>query len=388
VFRQQIDDGDAASEPQVRMFVDGRELDAEEMARYEANAPGRFLVELQRDPASHAPMLWLSGDRVRRAIPLPSARVDAALERFGSQLGTGLLFLLGAGLLLSLWLAQRIAQPLRALSGAARRVGEGRLGEQVPAGGPPEVRDTIAAFNAMSARLARLDAETEALRADRELAELGEIGRGLAHSLRNPLHALGLSLEALAAQAADPARAQALAQSGREQLQRVDQALRGFLALSADATSQRESVVLKRVIDDVLLEASQRAAGRVRFARSGEELSLVAVEAEVRVMLHALVVNALEASPDGGEVRIEVEAREAGAVELRVLDEGPGVPDALRARLFQPHVSGKPHGAGMGLYLAERLARLRYRGGIELTSRAPCGTCATLRLQPRGGAHD
>jgi signal transduction histidine kinase len=221
----------------------------------------------------------------------------------------------------------------------------------------------------------------EALRADRELAELGEIGRGLAHSLRNPLHALGLSLEALAGDNPHP-RAAALADGARQQIARIDQALRGFLALSASAGAIREPVDLDVVMDDVLLEASQRAGGQVQLRRDRAGLKLPAVAAELRIMLHALLINAVEASPPGGEVSICV-LGDSDALRIEVADSGPGVPDQVRERLFQPHVSSKPTGAGMGLYLAERLARQRYAGSLTLQDRTAGGTLACLQLRPR-----
>jgi signal transduction histidine kinase len=378
-----------ADEVQMRVVVDGRELGPEEIQAHRLALPDRLGIELRTDTAGKEPKLWVSGDGFNRAIPLPRDGVDAALQRYTRQLGWGLLALLGLGLMLSIWLAQRVARPLRALADAAQAVGGGTLGAQVAADdrGVPEVRHTIAAFNRMSAQLQRLDHEAVALRADRELAELGEIGRGLAHSLRNPLHALGLSLEALAERAGHDADAQGLARSGREQLQRVDQALRGFLALSAGHGVEAGDIALREVIDDVLLEASQRAQGRVQFERGAIDARVVAVAPELRVMLHALVINALEASPDGGVVRVEATAVMHDEVSIDVADEGDGVDASVRARLFQPHVSSKPHGAGMGLFLAERLARLRYAGGIELLARLPRGTIARLHLHSRERRH-
>jgi signal transduction histidine kinase len=142
-------------------------------------------------------------------------------------------------------------------------------------------------------------------------------------------------------------------------------------------------VRLRTVVDDVLLEASQRAHGRVRFERAGDDPTLAAVPAELRILLHTLVVNALEASPDGGRVQVEVQAAADGAVRIAVSDEGGGVATAIAARLFEPHVSSKPSGAGMGLYLAERLARLRYRGALALEPALPRGTVARLVLHDR-----
>jgi signal transduction histidine kinase len=336
VLRERLESAAApGAVEEVRVVVDGKALSPAQAAAHRAAHPDG--IELVPGAAGGPPMLRVSGPGVEHAIPLPRSGVDAALERYTRRLGWGLLALLVAGLLLAVWIAQRVTQ-------------------------------------------------AAGVRADRELAELGEIGRGLAHSLRNPLHALGLSLEALAAEAPGAGPAAALAQSGREQLQRVDQALRSFLALSAGNGAEASRTRLADVIDDVLLEASQRAQGRVQFAREGGEQALLAVPAELRVMLHALVVNALEASPDGGRVDVRV-ADVAGAVQIDVLDEGEGVAADLRGRLFQPHVSGKPHGAGMGLYLAQRPARSRYRGRIALEPAGPRGTRARLVLHPREASH-
>jgi signal transduction histidine kinase len=325
-------------------------------------------------------VLQVRGGDFLREVPLPPTQ-QRAVQRFQQQLSVGLVLLVAIGAF-----AARITRPLAALGAAAEQVGHGRFDVALPERGPPEVRQSIAAFNRMGADLARLDAEATALRGDRELAELGEIGRGLAHSLRNPLHALGLSLDALATSAAhDPRSAERIA-TGREQLQRIDQALRGFLALAAGAASQPEAVRLRPLVDDVVLEASQRAQGRVQFERDAADVVLSAVPAELRILLHTLVVNALEASPDGGSVRIVVRAADGAdgdTVLIEVCDDGAGVTPEVRTRLFQPHTSSKPTGAGMGLFLAERLTRLRYRGRLQLLERFPRGTLARLELHPR-----
>ncbi|MGQ0801448.1 MAG: ATP-binding protein [Pseudomarimonas sp.] len=378
-----------AATREIRMVVNGHELSADEVAQRLRHRSHDPIVELLHGKDGETPKLLLRGLNSERSIELPRAGIDEALQRFQRQLGWGLLLLLGIGIGIAAGLARRLAQPLARLTQAAEAVGTGALGAQVDERGPPELRRSLAAFNRMSADLARLDREASTLRADRELAELGEIGRGLAHSLRNPLHALGLSLEALASSAPAANHVDALAKTGREQLARIDQTLRGFLALAAGVGAQTEAVRLAEVVDDVMLEASQRAQGRVHMQRIGDAPVINGVAVELRIILHALVVNALEASPEGGNVSIELHARgDATAAGHRgacieIADEGAGIPAAIRARLFAPHVSSKPTGAGMGLYLAQRLAQLRYRGGIELLDRAPAGTCARLTLRDR-----
>src|SRR6185503_6961068 len=203
------------------------------------------------EPGSAAHVVVFRGPKDANAqqVPVPTSGVEHALERFTRRLLLASLGLFGGALLLGVVVAHRFTRPLHDLAAAARRVGSGDLGVRAPAA-PGEVGEAVAAFNQMSEQLAALDAETRRLRASEQLSELGEVGRGLAHSLRNPLNALGLALDQLAERAAageaggDPGAAAgaaiepdngaaAIADSARRQIRRIDAALRGFLALSA-----------------------------------------------------------------------------------------------------------------------------------------------------------
>ena len=138
---------------------------------------------------------------------------------------------------------------------------------------------------------------------------------------------------------------------------------------------------------EVALEVLQDARGRVRVSVEVETAvpSLAASPAELRAILQALVVNAVEASPDGATVEVSVAAAEAGHVRVEILDAGSGLAPKVRERLFTPHLTTKPHGSGMGLYLAHRLATGRYGGSLELVDRDGGGTIARLELGNREG---
>ncbi len=395
---------DGQRHTELRVIVNGRELDPAELAAQEA---GQAPLRIPPDPADpplppgtpastqvevralalagREPGLWVAANGVGQTIPLAQGGLERELRGFTTRLAWGLAALLAVGLALGIWLAHRIAQPLRALAAGAARLGAGETGVRVADGGVREVRESIVAFNRMAAELERLDAEAQRLRGQQALAERGEIGRGLAHSLRNPLHALGLCIEALQAEAPGSDASAALARAAREQIARLDGSLRGFLALAAGADAPARPVPLREVVEDVLLEARQSFGSRLDLVAEGDlDASLAAVAVELRILLHTLVSNAAEASPEDGVVRVRVSAGDPLRIEVE--DEGSGVPEALRPRLFQPHVSSKPQGAGMGLYLAQRLAALRYRGGIELVERAGGGTLARLSLHPRHSA--
>ena len=344
-----------------------------------------FEVRRTDDPAE---VVLLHGTLERR-VPVPTSGVAEAVGRFGRRLLLSSLALVAGAVLLGAVMIHRFTRPLRDLAAAARQLGEGELGLRAPPA-PGEVGEAIAAFNQMSQRLADLDAETRRLRGSEQLSELGEVGRGLAHSLRNPLNALGLALDQLADRAGDPESLE-VADAARRQIGRIDGALRGFLALAAGGAAAGP-VDLRAVAHDVALEALQArpaggpgAAVEVDVRTRGDVPRLAAVEAELRAALQALVVNAVEASPPGGRVVVTLSAQD-DAVAATVDDEGPGLAPEVRARLFEPHVTTKAAGAGVGLYLANRLATDRYGGSLVLAEREGGGTRATLTLRDRRGA--
>lgn len=343
----------------------------------------KLIVKLEK--GEKEPALALLGPQFMHRIPVPQEGLREKLELFSRRLLLGSLGLLGAGLLVAAVVAHRVARPLHQLAQTAREVGEGALGAQVAGGAGGEVGQAIVAFNRMSDRLRELEARNRELSARRQLGEIGEIARGLAHALRNPLNALGLTVEELAGRAPRETGATELAGTARRQIRRVDQSIRSFLALASEGQRLVQEVDVGVLAEDVALEVLQDAAGRVRLTIDREENlpRLAAVPAELRAVLQALVVNAVEASPDGGQVRLAVMAAETGRVRFEVDDEGPGLPAMVRAELFTPHVSTKANGSGMGLFLAHRIATARYGGRLELLDRQPRGTRAVLEIAAR-----
>ncbi len=315
-------------------------------------------------------------------IPTATARFEAMTHDFQIDMLVGSLVILLVGIAATAFVAHRLTAPLQSLGNAAVAIGEGRFGAQAQSSGEPRFDAAIEAFNSMSSRLAVLEAEARESQDRTHLTELGEIARGIAHSLRNPLHALGLLLGELAAPTTDPTTRAALLGTCHEQIERIDHTLRSFLSLSAANGQPHGPVDLADVVQDVVMEAAQTAAGRVEIHC---ELGAVrphvrGIGAELRTALHVLVVNAVEASPAGGAISVRM-AAEGDAVRVTVEDDGPGLQASVRARLFQPHVTTKAQGAGLGLFLAERIARRRYSGSLELAERTGHGTRAVLTLR-------
>jgi signal transduction histidine kinase len=322
----------------------------------------RYLVVREDDEAVHR-------------IPIPVSPAVSQVEdtmREGAMMGGGLLIL---GLFASAVLSRRLARPLKSLADGTEALGRGDLGYQVPVSATGEVGDLQRAFNLMSARLAELEAERERWQEREHLAQLGDLSRGLAHTLRNPLHTLGLAVEELASGRGER---QDLVSTSRAQIRRIDRWLRSFLALGAEEVVEPEPTDLGELVRAVALESVQQGA-EVRVAGGEDPLRVNVVPGAVRAALANLIENATEVSPGGETVEVAISV-EGGEAMVSIVDGGPGLPEAVRERLFSPHVTTKVGGSGMGLFLARQLVVGMHGGTLEMADGENGGTVATIRL--------
>jgi signal transduction histidine kinase len=264
---------------------------------------------------------------------------------------------------------------------------------------PPEIRRAVEQASAtvaqrrtieklvalLAQRSDELHASLEELKAQQKvmlhLERLGTIGRlsaGITHDLRNVIVALRTVEWEIEQTTVVPALRETLTIG----LRGVDNLLRTLQTLHEYARSGTLALQLKQVepsaiVNDALTIARMELSFRLRRVTIdlGSELPpLHADQQKLTQVVLNLLRNALQATPEGGSVRVAASTGRGGDVVLAVEDEGPGVPPDVRERLFQPFASDKGEaGLGMGLYMA-RLIVEAHRGRIALVDR------------PRGGA--
>jgi signal transduction histidine kinase len=282
-------------------------------------------------------------------------------------------------LFLAFWLSNHFTRPLQRLSAGFESLEKGEFGVQVKAAGINEYRKTIHSFNQMSQRLARLAESEKTLQQQGHLAELGEVSRGLAHALRNPMHTIGLSVEQL--KDPDLPEKLKLKLQGKieAKIKHIDKTIKALLTLTSGEIVRDDDVPMRSVIQDVVLEMKSTDPN-VKLSLDAPNTTIKGAESEIRAIIHTLIVNAVESNNGQGKVDIKLTENDE-AIKIKVTDQGAGIAASVAERLFQPHVSSKAEGAGMGLYISRRLATLYYNGDVTLCNGSEGGCVASVILQ-------
>jgi signal transduction histidine kinase len=279
------------------------------------------------------------------------------------------------------FLARGMTAPLREMAAAAHDMAEGRAVQPVATAARDEVGELARSFNRMSGELAQVDRERRELIAN------------VSHELRTPISALRAVLENIVdgVEPADPATLRTML----AQVDRLGRLVSELLDLSrleaGQAAIESRPFRLAPLLDAAITEAQigRRTEGAaVRMLLSVEPPSLEANGDPERIhqVVSNLLENAIRHSPAGGRVAVGAVAREDGAVELNVMDEGPGIADGEEDRVFERfYRSDAAHasdgGTGLGLAIARWIVDL-HGGRIRAERLRPRG-CRMVVALPR-----
>jgi len=228
--------------------------------------------------------------------------------------------------------------------------------------------EDLSAIRAMEARMRAAD----------RLASLGRMAANIAHEIRNPLAALSGAVEVMAAGAADDTR-ERLGQIVLKETGRLNAIIREFLEYARPAPLSLTPVNVAEAVDEVLLLLEHQApAGTLKAVREfPPALTWTVDRQQFRQAVWNLCLNAVQAMPEGGELRVTMTA--GGRLVLRVSDTGEGIEAADLGHIFEPFFSTKPDGSGIGLALVHRIVQ-DHGGDIDVYSRPRLGSTFTVTL--------
>jgi two-component system, NtrC family, sensor kinase len=337
------------------------------------------LVKLESETASK---LRVIRERAEAAVDRLD-QVARGRERRALWLMIGLSSLtLVVGIGISLF-ARRVLRPLGRVTERAKIVAAGDLTPHVAEDDGSEIGELAGTFERMIEAIRA--ARGQVVQAER-LAAIGKMAAHITHEIRNPLSAMSLNLELLESEFGDDADPEArdLVAAVKAEAARLSRLSEQYLNLARRPVPSlvRESLgELLAELAEFLAPEMQRAGVKLELAVADDAPEVPVDESLLRQAFLNLMRNAREAMSDGGVLEIKVERSDDGGALVIVADDGPGIPEDVRANVFDPFFTTKQRGTGLGLAVTREIVEA-HGGTISCEPREPRGTVFRLRFPP------
>jgi len=229
----------------------------------------------------------------------------------------------------------------------------------------------------------RVFASEESLRKNERLTTLGLLAAEIAHEIRNPLTVLKLLHGGLGLEfgEGDPRRTDVRVIG--EKLDQLESIVTRVLNFAKAPTSLHSRHQFAEIIGDTLVLIRLKLAQsniKVSFEPPAQSIVVEGHKGQLQQVLLNLLINSMQAMPDGGNITLRLGSEARGSASYAVLDvedTGSGIPDAVQGRIFDSFLTGRSDGTGLGLAIAKRVLQ-GHNGDIQLVSSSPSGT--TLRI--------
>jgi signal transduction histidine kinase len=258
-------------------------------------------------------------------------------------------------LLLLALMAHHTSRPMRLLTAGLGRLAAGDLAVRLDARRSDETGRAIRAFNNMAAQLEHSRSRLVYLT---QLASWQLLARKMAHELKNSLTPIRLTLEEIVARNPGDAFIEQAARIVIDEVESLERRVRAFSDFAAEPPVRSASVSVNAVLEEriVLLKAAHPEVA-YNVVLAGSDPAALADEDLLKGILSNLLENAAEAAGPGGSV-LAITSTDAAGVALEVHDSGPGLSVEARQTLFEPAISFKKRGMGLGLSIARKNALL------------------------------
>jgi two-component system nitrogen regulation sensor histidine kinase NtrY len=316
----------------------------------------------------------LAGTSLREQMDLENAILWIGIVVGGSGIAIGIL--------LGWWTTHRVTHPVEQLAAGARAVAAGDWSAHVEVVSRDEIGELAQAFNQMTQHL--VEQRDRAIQAER-VAAWRELARRLAHELKNPLFPLQITIENLQrARERSAAEFDEVFKEGTTTLLAELSNLKTIVGRFSDFAKmpapQFERVDVNELVRGAmkLYHARLSATISLRLELTDGELPIAADADQLRRALSNLVLNAMDAMPDGGTLHV-VTAKIEDGVRISVADSGQGLTPEECERLFTPYYTTKHHGTGLGLAIVQSVVS-DHHGTISVVSEPGHGSTFIIEL--------
>ena len=306
---------------------------------------------------------------------------------FFEQIGRWQLFssIFALGLVIStvlgIWLSSFMVRPLRALTAGIRSVTAGDYQQRVAEKGGAELAELAAGFNGMAAQLSQMKALEAELRSSDRLSTLGKAAMVIAHEVRNPLGIIKTSAEVVRNRASLGKTEAKLLGYVIDEVRRIEHLVRDFLDFAHPKAPVRAPVRLTSIAQRVGALANSEMQQRginLTIADASHGAVIMGDADQLHQALLNLVLNAMDAMPEGGELTVSL-AADSGEARISVTDTGAGVSAEAVSQLFTPFFTTKAKGIGLGLAKVQAVAQA-HGGSAGYEGAGAAGAVFTLRF--------
>jgi len=320
-------------------------------------------------------------------IPKSTAYLTAKVL-FSSLMGVSFALLI-ASVLLSLFWSRRITRPLEKLSDATKELGRGEFNIHIERTSNDEIGHLAESFNQMASELsirekALNEAQAQLVQSEK-MAAFGQLGAGIAHEVKNPLAGiLGFAQLSLRKTEKDSPLHKNLLQIEKE-TRRCKTIIENLLKFARQEKVQYAATDINRVVQDSIdIMGHQLGIHQIKVEKdlSANLPEIMANGNQIQQVLMNFMLNSQQAmNGNPGTVRLETALADAQNIEIRVKDNGPGIPKEIQTKIFEPFFTTKPAGQGTGLGLSVSYGIIKDHGGIiRIVSQQGEGTLFIITL--------
>ncbi|HGJ63980.1 TPA: HAMP domain-containing protein [bacterium] len=285
------------------------------------------------------------------------------------------------GTLLSTILARSVTKPILDLVSGTKEIAKGNLDYRVQVNAKDEIATLVESFNLMTSQL---KASRERLMITERLSAWRDVARQIAHEIKNLLSPIQLSMYRLKKNLGSDRYNEIFEQSYESitnEVENLKNMITEFSNFARMPKPRTRPAHINKIIDDAI-SLYTGLPDNIKIQKNlAENLPQLMVDADqIRQVLHNLISNAIDAMPEGGQLILSTKLDEDGYIVMQVKDNGCGMSEEVRQKIFTPYFTTKEKGTGLGMSIVAQTIE-EHEGIISIESIQGVGTIITIRLK-------